>query len=894
MSSIDWAKVDPTVDFRAAVTADEGLQARATEARETGTLEKGRQRRGQGGASRAARFWRGFLDLAYVAWVVRVPLIALLVGVMLMGFAPQAQDLLVDLAQGWRLLSFLLLVAVWVAVTTYASFLLLGTDRRLLDYSLALKSSDSVAYRRLERFRTAMPYVLGTLPFAIVFIAASRSLLNLPDIEDGDALRGARWVLYRSIGYAVVLMVLFGYLSWARPKAICGLLDKAEAAAKRLNDRMPKWLTFGIPAAGPNPAVRTRHYVGPLVLFVVFAASAFTFFILGPNVAADWLPRALIIPVVLGGWLPLLTWLSAHGRRLRAPLISGILLVLAIMSAGFGDNHSVRRVNTAEFTPAVRTAGPAAPRKPHSTMKLNNAVRLWMDENGCRANPAQCPRPIIVAGAGGASRAGFFTASVIGLLMNNAEKNVSLTMDAGVVKNRIFAISGVSGGAVGAVMTVAAMARAGDDTKQPCTNRNPTLWYGDTINNWQDCLEALTAGDFLTPVMLGLIFNDRIDFGLWQDRAAVLEQSWENRFADLTGAADDPNWKARCPGDLRCAFTMLRPERGRWLPLLVLNGTSATTGRRIVTSILEPQYGASNCPTRAPTQSKKELEKQADLIRGRAQQDQPAFELAGAGGEHDECLLFLESKPFHELLLEKQRKAGWREKFMSWLGGFDSDKTMDDITLSTAAHNSARFPLISPPGAVRNFHNQVIDRIVDGGYVDNYGALTALELAQAIHAIEPRLAPFVLTVSNDPDENPDLNPLDAPDGTFLSDITIPIETVMNARTGHGRLAMGQVEAVLDHLADPACGAQTAHVRVWPQFAKMDGDTKVSRPVSMSWWLSKPIQIHLHQQTEGTRNQNQNHAEVEKAWTALDKPPGCVGQQAMTPSAAEAQQRAKAR
>src|SRR5262245_53592493 len=248
MTSIHWVKDEPTVDLREAVTADEGREARATDARETGTLESG-QRRHQGGASGAARFWGGFLDLAYVAWVVRVPLVALFVGVMLMSFAPQAQDLLVDLVQSLRLISFLLLVAVWVAVTTYASFLLLGTDQRLLDHSLALKKSDSAAHRRLERFRTAMPYVLGTLPFAIVFVAAIRSLYNLPDIEDNGTLSAAEWALYRSIGYTFVLMAAFGYLSWARPKAICGLLDKAEAAVKRLNGRMPqwmpKWLTFG-------------------------------------------------------------------------------------------------------------------------------------------------------------------------------------------------------------------------------------------------------------------------------------------------------------------------------------------------------------------------------------------------------------------------------------------------------------------------------------------------------------------------------------------------------------------------------------------------------------------------------------------------------------------------
>jgi hypothetical protein len=221
---------------------------------------------------------------------------------------------------------------------------------------------------------------------------------------------------------------------------------------------------------------------------------------------------------------------------------------------------------------------------------------------------------------------------------------------------------------------------------------------------------------------------------------------------------------------------------------------------------------------------------------------------------------------------------------------------MKDISLSTAAHNSARFPIISPPGAVRNLKHQVIDRIVDGGYVENYGALTALDLAQAIHAIQPELAPFVLTISNDPDEDPDLNPLDAPDGTFLGDIAIPITAVMSARVGHGRLAMAQVEAVLDHMAKPVCGAQTAHVRVWPQFEnvpinqpELTSRNKISRPVSMSWWLSTPIQMHLHQQTEKVRgrNKNKNQKEMENTWAALDKPAGCVGRQ-VVPSAAETQ------
>jgi hypothetical protein len=187
----------------------------------------------------------------------------------------------------------------------------------------------------------------------------------------------------------------------------------------------------------------------------------------------------------------------------------------------------------------------------------------------------------------------------------------------------------------------------------------------------------------------------------------------------------------------------------------------------------------------------------------------------------------------------------------------------------------------------RNRKHQVIDRIVDGGYIENFGALTAMEIAQAIRAIEPELAPFVLAVSNDPDSDPDINPLDAPESAFLSDIVIPIQAIASARTGHGRLAMGQVDAVLDHLAVEKCGAQTAHVRVWPQFAVTNSDRKVSRPVSMSWWLSTPIQIHLHQQTALRKNQNQNDEDLGKIWSAVDKPADCVGRP-LAPSAAEIQ------
>ena len=79
----------------------------------------------------------------------------------------------------------------------------------------------------------------------------------------------------------------------------------------------------------------------------------------------------------------------------------------------------------------------------------------------------------------------------------------------------------------------------------------------------------------------------------------------------------------------------------------------------------------------------------------------------------------------------------------------------------------------------------------------------AMELAQAIRAIEPKLAPFVLVISNDPDEDPDLTKVDVADDAVLADISVPIAAVANTRTSRGRLAVGQLESAMDSLAPDA-------------------------------------------------------------------------------------------
>jgi hypothetical protein len=355
----------------------------------------------------------------------------------------------------------------------------------------------------------------------------------------------------------------------------------------------------------------------------------------------------------LGGWLPFLSYLSGVGRACRAPMILLFFGLIANATFIFGNNHGVRLVNTEK-----QAGNPAVDIKP---LPLESAVSQWKAAN-CREN-VPCPRPVIIAAAGGASRAAFFAATVLGHLLDAKQSGLSADQ----VRNRLFAISGVSGGAVAAVMIATAFAETSNGPAQPCHPASTPLWWRtDKVISWRDCFEVLTSGDFLSADVLGFAFNDMLPFRLpfLRDRAAVLEDSLRGHYDRMIPPASN----TRCHG-LDCPFLSLRPTVARWIPLLVLNGTSEATGGRIITTLLASTYNLP--PQQCPTIN-----------------------------DDGKCHVFVQAERFHDLLPDQA--------------------VLNDVRLSTAALNSARFPLISPPGAIHNKDDQIIDRIVDGGYFENY------------------------------------------------------------------------------------------------------------------------------------------------------------------------------
>ena len=145
----------------------------------------------------AAYWWDCVLRCALVLWVVRVPLVATLTGLLLLGVTPQAQDLFVEFAVTplWFRALFILwflfiLLAVWAMPTHYAARVLLDTDRRLQD-SLAQEQASHLP-ACLEGSAVWVPRLLGFLTFVAVELAIPALMDEHADFGRNRYHRGGR------------------------------------------------------------------------------------------------------------------------------------------------------------------------------------------------------------------------------------------------------------------------------------------------------------------------------------------------------------------------------------------------------------------------------------------------------------------------------------------------------------------------------------------------------------------------------------------------------------------------------------------------------------------------------------------------------------------------------
>lgn len=558
------------------------------------------------------------LYLIRVLWLCAFPVGITVAGVAFLLGVAQAQETLLALeVMSAQTAALVAAFGLWLLLAWYTCRLLL--DRRF--------SPDSLGECMQARFATSLrrwlPRALvlgGGLPIAVFFLLQSRE---------------------RLIGVALLAVTLLLSLFVWRRRA--WLLKLGEGS------RLARWLALDGRREAIAELQREDRMTTPSRVLVVAVLllqwAIFAALMLWPEATARALGSPALVLFAMGSWIVfggiVLTY--APKALIRIPL-TALPLLLFVAFAPLNDNHRV-----ADPERSART--PVASRQPADAW-----VQQWMRTVG-----ADGKRPLVlVAVAGGASRAAYWGSASLARLQQLGEAEGVNFADS------VFAISGTSGGALGAATFVAAV----DARRQARDAAACTPWKLVRDFTGQDHL-ATPVGYMLYPDLMQRFLP--MPFA-GADRSLGLEQVW-TRDWPRSLARQCPPRAAANPNPWSEPLTGLhgRATEAQWLPLLSLNTSTLVRGQRIY---------------------------QSDY-------------LLPSGDGLD--------------LLDPSL-------------GLDVDR----LTLAQAVHNSARFPYISPAGAVmfKEAHKDdeagdvggVWDRLGDGGYVEASATLALSDLLRDLEA----------------------------------------------------------------------------------------------------------------------------------------------------------------
>ncbi len=630
-------------------------------------------------ARRLATPWWAIGDAARVFWACRASLLAVIVGGGLIVFTDQARDIVisnVDPRRGWsEVVGMTAYAFLWAVVSWYWA-------RVTLNYSFVLEpvAADEAQPPTFEE--EWRDFWVDQVPRLIAFgavVSFGWAFLNAAEVYqhagDLDAARTFRRWFWMYLGGACVLYAVL----WIRKPVLKGLIigkpnrpprvpptSRARhlLAGRAHYDRLRDYLSNPLAAS-----VLAISLIAPPCLAIAFALDPVgTSAIFGTAVNATLLGLAAMVPIT--------SFLVLLSKRTRLPIFAGTIVWMVAATQWAGDNHDVRTLKDKPL--ALR---------PH----VDAVFKAWWAANVDRqtginvavAPSVYTPPFIVVATAGGASRAGYWTTQVLGEI---AEREAHFA-------DRVFLISGVSGGSLGAV---AFRSLVEAERRKPGGG-------AAKIPQASSMAAEFIKSDFLGPAMAAGLYVDlplHAFPGLSpDDRAAALEKAWEAAWARTIKD------KGRAPFAWDAGFvdTFAVPpagaDRDRVWPILALNGTSVEKGKRIVTSNVRFQT--------TPQGAREDLAGQVNRY--------DAFDILGR-----------------------------------------------DIRISTAVTMSARFPVISPTGGMRDDKGVLWARITDGGLYENFGAVTADEVLRYVverradtqgvggRPVQYPVWPMVILISSDP------------------------------------------------------------------------------------------------------------------------------------------------
>lgn len=394
-------------------------------------------------------------------------------------------------------------------------------------------------------------FLVGTLLVSFSFWYSSRLLLgrDYPSypLDRRYAAFGRRW-WPRFVGVAAPAAIGWTFLGITSAvhssEILLGWLYLGMAAALLLFYVLRRRL-FGV-AAG-TMIEDLRNDVDPVdrrrIRIIMGASFALLLlFMLFPVFLPQLLGAPAIAVLGVGGiclfGTGILTYLPMS-RGMPAATLSALLL--ALVAGIWNDNHAVR-VDDAEVVSSDR---------PGPVQRLD----AWLTDR--RDLSAERTPLLLVTSSGGGIRAAYWTASTLAYL----EQKLGAAFT-----DRLFALSTVSGGSLGATVYVS-LKRAQLERDGSASLLEPA--------------RRVLGQDFLSPVVAGMLFPDLaqrffpIPIGL-ADRQRFLERSWEVAFVDDAAA-----------GHFRGPFQALYDGPvGQRLPSLLLNTTSVDSGQRAVVSNL--------------------------------------------------------------------------------------------------------------------------------------------------------------------------------------------------------------------------------------------------------------------------------------------------------------------
>ena len=393
-----------------------------------------------------------------------------------------------------------------------------------------------------------------------------------------------------------------------------------------------------------------RETTGSCAAMVAVCVALFS---LAPPGVAQSIGVVAIFALFLIVLVVVLSNLLLLGDRLGIPLIWLLVVAAFILNtSNLNDNHKIELMRHK--------------RDPDATVDVGRSFGQWFHSRADRDFYAKSNEPypvFIVAAAGGGAYAAHYTATFLARMQDSCAN----------FAQHVFAISGVSGGSIGASL-FAGLAKL-KARNQP--------YVGCNLNSGDRYFERRTQKffeeDFLSPVMAAALFPDLLQrflpfpIGLF-DRSRALDGSIESAWHDMIEDAvkEDASAKAIPSPFERPFLDLWTPARAdEAVPALIINTTEVANGYRIVMS-----------PIGTGVPANKQWSKIARL---------------------------------HSLLPPAKD------------AGFESD-----VKLSTAAGMSARFPWVLPAATVETGPDRKPMRLVDGGYVESSGVDSASQLLKAL------------------------------------------------------------------------------------------------------------------------------------------------------------------